>query len=159
MRSKSPSVHMPRSPHEETDAPRAVLLDTSAIIHLANGDEFSDEVLSVILYAGLAEGVFVSSASAIELGFLSRPGGAGAIRFLPDVKTWLQRVVAAPAVMAVPVTTETAIDASQLPEPAPTDVVDRLLIATARDRMAATITRDESILSYAAAGHVRAIRY
>lgn len=48
--------------------PSAVLLDTCAVIWLANGDPLAQEALTAISHAALAEGVFVSPASAWRWG-------------------------------------------------------------------------------------------
>ena len=53
--------------------PPAVLLDTCAVIWLANGDPMTTSATVAILHAGLADGVFVSPVSAWEVGLLSRP--------------------------------------------------------------------------------------
>lgn len=64
-------------------APRAVLLDTCAVIWLANGDPMTNSASAAIVRAGLADGVFVSPVSAWEIGMLSRPkpGRSAAVMF------------------------------------------------------------------------------
>ena len=84
--------------------PRAVLLDTCAVIYLANGALMENGATDAIRCAALADGVFVSPVSAWEVGLLSRPGRATTIRFLPDPKTWFARVLAAPAIREAPFT-------------------------------------------------------
>src|SRR6266496_4369469 len=95
-------------------SPRAVLLDTCAVIWLANGDLLSPAAISTIVSAGLADGVFVSPISAWKIGLLSRPkaGRSSVAEFLPDPRTWFARVMAFPAIKAAPFTPEIAIDAS-----------------------------------------------
>jgi PIN domain nuclease of toxin-antitoxin system len=44
--------------------PAAVLLDTCAVIWLANGEQLPPPVTSAIVSAGLADGIFVSTISA-----------------------------------------------------------------------------------------------
>lgn len=51
--------------------PIAVLLDTCAVIWLANGDPLQNRADSKIIHAALADGVFVSPVSAWEIGMLS----------------------------------------------------------------------------------------
>ena len=140
-----------------TDQPRAVLLDTCAVIYLANGAPMASGAHDAIMHAALADGVFVSPVSAWEVGLLSRPGRPGTVRFLPDPRTWFARVLAAPAIKEAPFTAEIAIDSSHLPEPVHGDPADRLLIATARHMNVPIVTRDRRIQAYAAAGHVQVI--
>ncbi|HXU99507.1 MAG TPA: type II toxin-antitoxin system VapC family toxin [Caulobacteraceae bacterium] len=136
----------------------AVLLDTCAVIWLANGDSLREEALAAIMHAALAEGVFVSPVSAWEIGMLARPRGERApVRFLPDPATWFARFMAGPAIKTAALTGEIAIAASTLPEPLHGDPADRLLLATARHLAMPLVTRDSRILAWAAAGHVAAI--
>jgi PIN domain nuclease of toxin-antitoxin system len=135
----------------------AVLLDTCAVIWLANGDPLEDGAAAAIVQAAMAEGVFISPISAWEIGLLSRPRSGRAVAFLPDPAAWFARVMAAPGVKSAPFTADIAIAASQLPEPLHGDPADRLLIATARDLALPIITRDAKILDYARTGNLAAI--
>jgi len=138
-------------------ASTAVLLDTCALIWLANGDPLHDDGDEKIIRAALGEGVFVSPISAWEIGMLSSPKPGRVIAFLPDPATWFARFSAGPGIRTAAFTAEIAIAASQLPEPLHGDPADRLLIATARSLTLPIVTRDAKILAYAAAGHVSAI--
>jgi PIN domain nuclease of toxin-antitoxin system len=137
--------------------PRAVLLDTCAVIYLANGALMANGATDAIRCAALADGVFVSPVSAWEVGLLSRPGRATTIRFLPDPKTWFARVLAAPAIREAPFTPDIAIDSAHLPPPLHGDPADRLLIATARHLGVPIVTRDRQITAYAASGHIQVV--
>ena len=137
--------------------PRAVLLDTCAIIYLTNGALMEKGATDAIRCAALADGVFVSPVSAWEVGLLSRPGRATTIRFLPDPKTWFARVLAAPAIREAPFTPDIAIDSAHLPPPMHGDPADRLLIATARHLGVPIVTRDRQISAYAASGHIQVV--
>lgn len=139
--------------------PRAVLLDTCAVIWLANGDPIASSATAAIIHAGLADGVFVSPVSAWEVGLLSKPkaGRNRAIQFLPDAKTWFARVMAGPGIREVPLTPEIAIDASFLPGDLHGDPGDRLIATTARHRNMPIVTRDSRIIAYAQDGHVHVI--
>jgi hypothetical protein len=87
----------------EADArPRAVLLDTCAVIWLANGSAMAEVAVAAIVQAGLAEGVFVSPVSAWEVGLLARLSQARPVRFLPDPKAWFARVMAGPGIRPAP---------------------------------------------------------
>jgi PIN domain nuclease of toxin-antitoxin system len=139
------------------DRPPAVLLDTCAMIWLAEGAPMADEALEVISHAAAAEGVHVSPISAWEIGLLSRPRSGRGMTFLPDPSTWFSRVMAAPAIRPAPFTPDIAIAASHLPEPLHGDSADRLLIATARALAMPIVTRDSKIIAYAAAGHLSVV--
>jgi PIN domain nuclease of toxin-antitoxin system len=139
--------------------PLAVLLDTCAVIWLANGTPLPTATMSAIVYAGLNDGIFVSTTSAWELGLLSRPrpGRPPALQCLPDAKTWFARFMAGPAIKEAPITPAIAIDASYLPGDFHADPMDRLIVATARHLGMPVVTSDRKILGYAEAGFVRAI--
>ena len=142
-----------------SELPNAVLLDTCAVIWLANGDPLAQEALAAISHAALAEGVFVSPASAWEVGLFSRVrGGNGpALSFLPDPQSWLARFMAGPGIKEAPLLPEIAIASSHLPDPLHGDPADRFVIATARHHQIPIITRDGKIIDYAAQGHVNVI--
>jgi PIN domain nuclease of toxin-antitoxin system len=93
-----------------------VLLDTCAVIWLANGDALASSATAAILHAGAADGIFVSPVSAWEVGLLSKPkaGRNLAVQFMPDPKTWFARVMAGPGLTEASLTSEIAIDASFL---------------------------------------------
>jgi PIN domain nuclease of toxin-antitoxin system len=139
--------------------PRAVLLDTCAIIWLANGDPLASSATAAIIHAGSMDGVFVSPVSAWEVGLLSRPraGRSLAVEFRPDPKTWFARVMAGPGIREASLTPEIAIDASFLPGELHGDPGDRLLIATARYLALPIVTRDRSMIAYGRNGHAQVI--
>ena len=137
--------------------PEGVLLDTCALIWLANRDTLRETALDAIFHAGLHEGVFVSAISAWEIGLLNRRNPADRPYFLPDAKTWFSRLMSAPSIRPAPFTPEIAIDASLLPEPLHGDHADRLLIATARHLGVPIVTRDRKIEAYGELGHVGVI--
>lgn len=141
------------------EAPRAVLLDTCAVIWLANGEQLSPESRATIIFAGLADGVFVSPISAWEVGLLSkpRPGRGPALSFLPDPKSWFSRFMSSPLIKTAHFTPEIAVDASFLPGNLHGDPGDRIIIATSRHLGIPVMTRDAKIIAYAAAGHARVI--
>ena len=140
-------------------SPRAVLLDTCAIIWLVNGDPLANSATAAIIHAGSANGVFVSPVSAWEVGLLSRPrpGRTHTVKFMPDPKTWFARVMAGPGIREASLTPEIAIDASFLPDGLHGDPGDRLLIATARYLGLPIVTRDRGIIAYGRNGHAQVI--
>ncbi len=142
-----------------SELPSAVLLDTCAVIWLANGDPLAQEALAAISHAALAKGVFVSPASAWEVSLLShvRGGNGPALTFLPDPQNWFARFMAGPGIKEAPLLPDIAIASSHLPDPLRGDPADRFVIATARHHQIPIITRDGKIIEYAAQGNVSVI--
>lgn len=141
-----------------TTATRPILLDTHALIWLAQG-ALSESAVESIALASADQGLLVSVVTAWEIGLLHRKRlktGFGP-SFGPDPHHWYRRVVDRPGFTELELTSAVAITASVLPGDLHADPADRLLVATARALDAALMTRDGSLLDYASAGHVRAI--
>ena len=140
--------------------PRSLLLDTCALIWLANGDPLTRTATEAIDHAGRTEGVFVSPISGWEIGLISKPrrGRSAALQFFPDPKTWFARALAGPGIWEARLTSQIAIDASFLPGELHGDPGDRLIIATARQLGVPVVTRDRRIIDYGGDGHVQVIR-
>jgi PIN domain nuclease of toxin-antitoxin system len=136
----------------------ALLLDTNAIIRLANGEPLDQKAVLAIDRAKAAGALHISPVSAWEIGLLSRPERVSPLQFAPDPKTWFSRFVTQPGVREAPFTADIAIESSHLPGAPPKDPADRLLIATARHLNLVLVTRDREIIAYARAGYIRAIR-
>jgi PIN domain nuclease of toxin-antitoxin system len=138
---------------------RALLLDTHAAIWLAEG-QLSNSVLTQVISAGLADGVFVSPVSAWEVGLLARPrrDGQPKVDFMPDPQAWFAALLTKPIIKEAPLSPAAAIESSFLPGPFHGDPADRLLIATARTMGIPMLTRDKRILAYAKLGHMHAVR-
>jgi PIN domain nuclease of toxin-antitoxin system len=138
--------------------PAAVLLDTCAVIWLANGDPMANSATAAILHAS-RDGIFVSPISAWEVGLLSRPKAERnlAVRFMPDPKTWFARIMAGPGIREASLTPEIAIDASWLPGELHGDPADRLMVTSARHLGVPIVTRDRRIIAYGRDGHVQVI--
>jgi PIN domain nuclease of toxin-antitoxin system len=134
----------------------ALLLDTCALIFIADDRPIRQSARQQVIAAGVGDGVFVSPVSAWEIGLLA---AKKAIGFDPDPKTWFSSFLAYPGVRITPLTPEIAIDSCFLPSPPElhADPADRLLIATARAVGIPILTRDRRILDYGAAGLVGAI--
>lgn len=133
-----------------------LLLDTCAVIWLGNGDPMSRRSLAVIRTAASRGEVFVSPISAWEIGLLAASTKGGAT-FTPNPQAWFATLLAQPGVHLAPLTPEAAIESSFLPGDLHGDPADRLLVATARCMPASLVTRDEKLLEYGAAGHVRIV--
>jgi PIN domain nuclease of toxin-antitoxin system len=136
------------------------MLDTCAVIWLANGDRLRQQAVDAIVAAGLSGSIFVSPVSAWEVGLLARPRGrSGApLQFLPDPKAWFAQVMAGPGIRPAAFTPDIAIDASHLPGEPHGDPADLMIVATARQLGVPVVTRDARILAYARRGYVAAIR-
>lgn len=139
--------------------PNAVLLDTCAVLWLANGRPMSATAVAAIVAAGLESAIFVSPVSAWEIGLLGRPRPNRAFEydFLPDPKTWFRRFLSGPGIREVAFSPDIAIDASYLPGDLHGDPADRMIIATARHLGLPIVTRDSRIIAYAEAGFVGVI--
>lgn len=138
--------------------PGAILLDTCALIWLANGDALKADARPRIEAAAQTGGLLVSPISGWEIGLLSRrTGREGADLFAPDPITWFSNALDGPAMRTAPFTHQMAISASSLPGSLHSDPGDRLLIATARHLSIPIVTRDHRIIEYSASGHVEAI--
>jgi PIN domain nuclease of toxin-antitoxin system len=137
---------------------RGVLLDTCAVIWLANGDSLSGRATAAIVEAGLSDGIFVSPVSAWEVGMLSLPRPRRRpVQFLPDPKTWFARFVSGSGIKEAPLTPAIAIDATYLPGALHGDPADRLIVATARHLGIPVVTRDSRIIAYARGGHASVV--
>jgi len=139
----------------------ALLLDTCAMIFIAEGQPIDRDAEREIGAAIVSGGVLVSPVSAWEIGLLAAKKRT---IFLPDAREWFRSFVAYRGVRLTPLTPEIAINASFLPSaaggsqrPLAGDPADRLLIATARDLDVPIVTRDRVILGYAQAGFAKAI--
>jgi PIN domain nuclease of toxin-antitoxin system len=135
----------------------ALLLDTCAVIYVGNGEPIDPHAVTVLAKAESGDGVLVSPVSAWEIGLMGRAAWRRTPQFLPDPKTWMWRFLEQPGVRVADLTPDITIDSSFLPEGMNSDPADRPLVATARALNVPIMTRDAAILSFAAAGHLRAI--
>jgi len=100
-----------------------VLLDTCAVIWLANGQSMAQGALEAIKQAAMSDRAFVSPVSAWEIGVLSRRSAArSAMEFLPDPKTWFARFMAEPGEECLTVVAIQQIGAHQLDRDGPADI-------------------------------------
>lgn len=129
-----------------------LLLDTHAIIWIAEGKPIAPAVMHEIDKALHPGHVFVSAISAWEIAQL-------AVRrriALAIVDGWFDNLLARTGFTPIPLTPECAVKAALLPA-IHRDPADRFLIATAQVNDLMLITRDAAMLAYADAGHCRAI--
>lgn len=131
----------------------ALLLDTCAIIYIAENQAITPSARQAVTAASAGDGILISSVSAWEIGLLV---AKGVIVFLPDPKDWFGSFLRNPGVRLTPFTPEIAIDSSFLPR-LHADPADRMLIATARAQGVPIMTRDRQIMRYAQAGLIAAV--
>jgi PIN domain nuclease of toxin-antitoxin system len=129
---------------------RDLLLDSSAMLWIANGAEMAPESRKPIVSRNL----HVSPISAWEIADLVRRSG---IAFTVPVKSWSRQVSGKMAAEMLELTAEILADSCDLPGSPLDDPADHIIIATAREGDMAIVTRDRHILEYARAGHVRAL--
>ena len=134
-----------------------LLLDTCAFIWMSQGACRISNVATEAVNNAFDDAVTRSpyrSMSAWELGMLVSKGRLPSTR---RPERWFDEFIEIAALEVEGVTGKILIAASYLPGRIHNDPMDRILIATARERDLAIVTRDRAILAYAEQGHVQAI--
>jgi len=133
---------------------RPILLDTCALLWLANGEPLSAVALAAVAEAeSMRDGVVVSPISAWEVGQLS---ARGRITLPRHPLAWFETALSAGIGLA-PMPPQVLVEASFLPDEMLRDPADRIIAATARAYGFRILTRDRLILDFAAEGHAQAI--
>ena len=132
----------------------SLLLDTCAVLWVANGDAISEQARDAIAEASIGVGVFVSPISAWEVATLVQKGRV-MLSMAPD--SWFEALLALPGVRLAPMPPRTLMASAFLPGSPPSDPADRIIAATARAENLLLLTRDRKLLSYAADGHLRGL--
>lgn len=131
---------------------RPILLDTRALLWVANHDPISEEAEAALAGAKAGE-VAVSPMSAWELGQLA---AKNRIVLPMDATTWFRTALERGVALA-PMTPETLVASSFLPGAPLRSPPDRIIAATARAQGYRLMTRDDALLALAGAGHLQAI--
>lgn len=132
-----------------------LLLDTCAVIWLSQDEPLDDSGRDAIEALATEGGqLMVSPITAWEIGLLV---SRGRLPLTMDSKDWFRSFLRKGEVTLAPLSPETLIDSSFLPENRLKDPADRIIVATARAMDMPILTRDRHILAYAEAGHVNAI--
>lgn len=132
-----------------------VLLDTCALIWIANGDPISEPALGRVRDAeARGHDIFVSAITAWEIAMLS---AKGRIRLTSSPETWFERAMSAEAMAVQPLCVGVLVQSVNLPGLPPSDPADRMIIATAREHGLTILTRDQGILDYGGAGLVKSM--
>lgn len=133
---------------------RPILLDTCALLWLANGDTMSAAALEAVAEVESQNGgVAVSPISAWEVGQLS---AKGRILLPRHPLAWFEAALAS-GVSLAPLPPGVLVESSFLPGTPLRDPADRIIAATARAFGYRILTRDRLILDFAAEGHAQAI--
>ncbi len=127
-----------------------LLLDTCALLWLANGAEMNKESR----HAVASRNLHVSPISVWEIANLVRKSR---IAFTLPVATWFHQATGKMAASTPQLSVEILANSCALPGSPPDDPADRIIIATAREIDMTVVTRDRAILEYSRAGHVRAM--
>jgi PIN domain nuclease of toxin-antitoxin system len=132
-----------------------LVLDTNALIWIAQGDPMSPAAVATIDAAARIGRVYVPAIVAWEVGLAY---SKGRLKLSMDVDVWTARAMALPGLRPLPLTAEVALASTRLPGDFHADPADRMIVAAARALDAPVLTSDRKILAYAKAGHVKAIR-
>jgi PIN domain nuclease of toxin-antitoxin system len=125
-----------------------LLLDTCAILWLAQGADMSTEARRVVA----EQEVHVSPISAWEIANLVRKNR---LALALPVATWFRRAIEAMQATIPNLTIDVLANSCELPGVPPNDPADRIIIATARESNLILMTRDRQILAYSRTGYVR----
>jgi PIN domain nuclease of toxin-antitoxin system len=134
----------------------AIVLDTHVWLDVASGrGRVTPRIMRKLERAGDAGVLYVAAITPWEVAMLAR---AGKLRVAGSVLQWLVGALQDTQTAVAPLEPAIAVDAVELPAWEHGDPADRLIVATARHLDAVLVTRDTTILEYAAAARaVRAI--
>ena len=131
-----------------------LLLDTCAALWIVAGDA-SPQAERLLLDALQArQAVYVSPITAWEIGILA---GKGRFRSPYTPQRWFEELMRKPNAVLAELTPKILIESSLLPNFRKGDPADRIIAATAREFGFTVMTRDQSLLAYAAEGHLSAV--
>ena len=133
---------------------RALLLDTCALIWIANNEQIGAQAFEAVRAAENDGFIYVCPFSAWEIGTLV---ARGRLRLTMSAEAWFERIVAPPAVRMASLTSTILTRSTSLPGTPPADPAGRIILSTARELGVPVMTRDRRILDYAAEGWVRAL--
>jgi PIN domain nuclease of toxin-antitoxin system len=127
-----------------------LLLDTCAVLWLAKGTELKPEARAAIAGRNL----HISPISAWEIANLARKSR---IALTMPAAAWFRQAVGKMDAAVPALSIDILAGSCFLPGSPPSDPADRIIIATAREEGLAIVTRDDAILAYSQAGHVRTL--
>lgn len=132
-----------------------LLLDTCAVIWIANGEPMASEAEEIIQEALNAGALaYVSPITAWEIGLLV---SRGRVRLNISPQLWFDRMMAAPGIALANMSPAVLVASSFLPGNPPRDPADRIIAATARELGYRLVTRDRLLLAYGEEGHLQVV--
>lgn len=132
-----------------------LLLDTCAALWIAEDADIDEAAVAALDEAAdNGDPVLVSPVTAWEVGMLV---ARHRISLAIGPLDWFERLLATGSVELAPMSPSVLVASSFLPGSTLRDPADRIIAATARDGGHRLLTRDRALLSYAEAGHLRAV--
>ncbi|MDE0149603.1 MAG: type II toxin-antitoxin system VapC family toxin [Rhodospirillaceae bacterium] len=132
-----------------------IVLDTHVLIWAVGGDRRLGETARAAIEESIqTDRAAVSAITPWEIAMLVEKGR---LRLGREVRSWIDNALALPGIFLAPIEPAIAIDSMRLSGGFNADPADRFIVSTARYFDAPLVTADRAILSYAAAGHVRAM--
>ena len=95
--------------------------------------------------------------SAISVWEIGVQHAKGRIQLSAPLRDWVRDALAPVGITFLPLDAESAVESTLLPGEPHGDPADRFLIAAARTKGLVLATRDEAILDYGNAGHVKVL--
>lgn len=132
--------------------PGSLLLDTCALIFVAEGAQLSAPAATAIAAASQAGNLHLSPISAWELG---KAVAAGKLNIVMKPLSYFESFLNSTGAHLCPMEPDVLVASSFLPGRIHRDPMDRILIETARHNNMTLVTRDRKILAYGAEGHVK----
>lgn len=132
------------------------VLDTHTWIWLVNGgpETITRGATDAIRRASAGSALAVSAISVWEVAMLE---SKGRLQLQMDCLEWVAESIRRAGLRVLPLSPEIAVASTRLPGELHGDPADRIIAATARHEGAVLVTRDRSLLDYAAHGFLRVI--
>lgn len=132
-----------------------ILIDTHVLAWIVWREPIAPVARTAVAAAAAAKTLFVSAVSAWEIGVLT---AKSRIALDEPLESWWRDAVASAGLVELSLDSRAARESTRLPGAFHADPADRFLVATARANGLTLVTADKSILAYAKAGHVKALR-
>ena len=100
------------------------------------------------------DGLRVSSISVWEVGVQR---AKGRVQLSTPLRDWVRRALTPTGISLLPLDADIAVESTLVPGEPHGDPADRFLLAAARTKGLVLATRDEAIIRYGHAGHVRVL--